>query len=290
VFLIVLAALSVVAYFFFAHSARELLEPLLGLPEGQAAYAATMRRVAGTIVLFDLPLAAIVGVAAYVLARVSVRPLLEARKREERFAADAAHELRTPLATIAAVAQAAAADATTQSSALAEIAGVALDASALLGDLLTLMRDAPNEARFHEPVDVAVLTTAIVREEKLRAGGVAIELTTPEGGAYVIGDERALRQLVHNLLSNALAHARGRISIEVGAEPRSVAVAVEDDGAGVAPADRERVFDRFFKAQADSPGSGLGLAICRHIVHRHGGTIALEGRARFVARLPRAAA
>jgi signal transduction histidine kinase len=290
VFLIVLAALSVVAYLFFARSAHEMLEPLLGLPEGQAAYAATLRRTAGTIVLFDLPLAAIVGVAAYVLARVSMQPLQRAREREERFAADAAHELRTPLATIAAMAQAAATgDEGPQSRALAEIAGVALDASALLGDLLTLMRHAPDEARLHEPVDMGVLVNAIVRDARLRAGAVPIDLTTPEAGAYVSGDERALRQLVHNLLNNALAHARSRIAVEVSAEPRSIVVAIEDDGRGVAPEDRERVFDRFFKAQLNSPGSGLGLAICRHIATRHGGSVAIEQRARFVARFPRAA-
>jgi signal transduction histidine kinase len=289
VFLVVLAALSGVAYFFFAHSAREMLEPLLGLPEGQAAYAATMRRVAGTIVLFDLPLAAIVGIAAYVLARVSVRPLLEARKREERFAADAAHELRTPLATIAAIAQAAAGTGESeQSRALTEITGVALDASALLADLLTLMRDAPAETRLHEPVDVGALVAAIVRERRLHGSSVPAELTTPHDGAYVVGDERALRQLAVNLLLNASAHARSRIAVAVTSEARSIVLAVEDDGEGVAAADRERIFERFFKARLDSPGSGLGLAICRHIATRHGGTITLEGRSRFVVRFPRA--
>jgi signal transduction histidine kinase len=285
----VLAALSVVAYLFFARSAHELLEPLLGLPEGQAAYAATMRRTAGTIVLFDLPLTAIVGIAAYILARVSVQPLLRAREREERFAADAAHELRTPLATISAVAQAAAfADERAQCRALSQIAGIALDASALLGDLLTLMRDAPDETRLHEPVDLSAVVSAIVRDARERGAAVPIDLATPQGGAYVIGDERALRQLVNNLLINALRHARTRITVEVGAEPRAIVVAIEDDGEGVAPEDRERVFDRFFKAQLNSPGSGLGLAICRHIATRHGGTVALEQRARFVARFPRA--
>jgi signal transduction histidine kinase len=291
VFLIVLAALSVVAYLFLARSAHEMLEPLLGLPEGQAAYAATLRRTAGTIVLFDLPLAVIVGIAAYILARVSMQPLARAREREERFAADAAHELRTPLATIAAIAQAATTpDESPQSRALTEIASVALDASALLGDLLTLMRDAPAEARLHEPVDMGALVSAIVRDERQHGGSVPIGLTTPERGAYVIGDERALRQLVRNLLNNALAHACSRIAVDVSAESRSIVVAIEDDGQGVAPEDRERVFDRFFKAQLNSPGSGLGLAICRHIATRHGGTVALEQRARFVARFPRAVA
>jgi signal transduction histidine kinase len=287
VFLIVLAALSGVAYLFFARSAHEMLEPLLGLPEGQAAYAAALRRTVGTIVLLDLPLAAIVGIAAYILARVSVGPLVQAREREERFAADAAHELRTPLATIAAVAQAAAnRDDDSRSRALKEITGVALDASALLADLLTLMRDAPDEARLHEPVDLGALIQAAVRDRTSHEAGVPVEITTPHSGAYVVGDERALRQMVRNLLGNALAHARRRIAVTVEAEARSIVLAIEDDGEGVPPELRERVFDRFFKARPDSPGSGLGLAICRHIAKRHGGTLTLEGRARFVVRLP----
>jgi signal transduction histidine kinase len=289
VFLIVLAALSGVAYLFFARSAHEMLEPLLALPEGQAAYAAALRRTAGTLVLFDLPLAAVVGIAAYVLARVSVQPLARAREREERFAADAAHELRTPLATIAAMAQAAATDdASRQSRALNDIAGVALAASALLADLLALARDAPVEPRLHEPVDVGALVRAIIHERRLHAHSAAIEFTVPDDGAYVVGEERALRQLVQNLLGNAAFHARSRIAVTVAAQTRSIVIAIEDDGPGVPPEVRDRVFDRFFKARPDSPGSGLGLAICRHIAARHRGTIALEGGARFIVRLPRA--
>jgi two-component system OmpR family sensor kinase len=286
----VLAALSVVAYAFVGRSAHETLEPLLTLPEGQAAYAATMRRVATTIALFDLPLVAVVGVAAYVLAWFSVRPLVAARAREERFAADAAHELRTPLATISAIAQAARdADADTQASTLARITDIALDASGLLGDLLTLMRDVPEDSRLHEPVDVAALAAGAARDERLRAPALTVDTVLPPGGAYVAGDERALRQLARNLLANAARHARTRVVIEVRAEPQTVVLVVDDDGEGVAPADRDRVFERFYKARADAPGSGLGLAICRHIARRHGGTIALECGARFVTRLPRAA-
>ncbi len=285
-----LGALSIVAYLYFARAAHELLEPLLGLPEGQAAYAASMRRAAATIALFDLPLAVVVGVAAYVLARVSIRPLAAARAREERFAADAAHELRTPLATIAALAQwARQQDTTQQAAALDKIESVALDASGLLGDLLALMRQGPDDARLHEPVDVATLVTALVREAQERAGNaIGFDLTTPPNGAYVIGDARALRQLAHNLLANAARHARSRVAVDVAAPTPQVILTVEDDGDGVAPTDRERIFERFFKAQPHAPGSGLGLAICRRIATGHGGTIVLEDRARFVVRLPQA--
>ena len=283
-----LVAISVVAYVFFARSAHEMLEPLLALPEGQAAYAAALRRAVGAIVLFDLPLLAVVGVAAYVLAHLSIRPLLAAREREERFTADAAHELRTPLATVAALAQAARdGDAGAQAGALAKITALALDASALLGDLLALMRDDPDH-RLDEPVDVAAMLGGIVREARERSPALDIALTVPPDGAYVVGEERGLRQLAHNLMMNALRHARSRVTTGVRAEPRTIVLWVEDDGEGVAAAVRERIFERFFKAQPSSPGSGLGLAICRHIAVRHGGTIGLEDRSRFVVRFPRA--
>jgi signal transduction histidine kinase len=278
VFLVVLAAISAGAYLFVLRSAREALEPLLALPEGRAALAATMHRVAFTIVAFDVPLVLVVGLAAYVLATLSVRPLLLARTREERFAADAAHELRTPLATIAALAQ------SRKPEALETIARIALEASSLLGDLLSLVREAPSDRRLHEPVDLARL--ARVHVETLRAAhvdGVAVTTDLPES-AYVVGDEHELRRLLMNLCDNATRHAVRGIDVRVRTEAGRVVVEVEDDGPGVPPEYRDRVFDRFFKVDEGGAGSGLGLAICRRIAGSHGGDLVLEGRNRFVAR------
>ena len=278
VFLVVLGAISAVAYLFVLRSAREALEPLLALPEGRAALAVTMHRVALTIVAFDVPLVLVVGAAAYLLATVSVRPLLLARAREERFAADAAHELRTPLATIAALAQ------SRKPEALETISRIALEASALLGDLLSLVREPPSDRRLHEPVDIARL--ARVQVELMRAAhedGVAVTADLPES-AYVVGDERELRRLLVNLCDNAARHAVRGIDVRVRAESGRVVVEVEDDGPGVPHEYRERVFDRFFKVDEGGIGSGLGLAICRRIAGAHGGDLVLEGRNRFVAR------
>lgn len=242
-----------------------------------------MQHVALTIVLFDLPLIAVVGAASYVLATLSVRPLLLARQREERFAADAAHELRTPLATIAALAQ------TRRPEALETIAGIALEASALLGDLLSLVREAPGGRRLHEPVDLARLARAHV--EELRAHDEALEVSADvPASAYVVGDERELRRLLANLCENATRHAVRGIDVRVREERGRVVVEVEDDGPGVPPELRERIFDRFFKGDEGSTGSGLGLAICRRIAGAHGGELVLEGRNRFVARFPVAGA
>lgn len=278
VFLVVLGAISAVAYLFVLRSAREALEPLLALPVGRAALDATMRRVALTIVAFDVPLILVVGLAAYVLATLSVRPLRLARAREERFAADAAHELRTPLATIAALAQ------SRKPEALETIARIALEASSLLGDLLSLVREAPSDRRLHEPVDLARL--ARVHVETLRTAhedGVAVTTDLPES-AYVVGDEHELRRLLVNLCDNAARHAVRAIDVRVRTEAGRVVVEVEDDGPGVPPEYRERVFDRFFKVDEGGAGSGLGLAICRRIAASHDGDLVLEGRNRFVAR------
>lgn len=275
VFVVVLAALDVAAYAYVAHADADVMQPLLALPEGRAAYATVMHRVALGLVLADVPLLILVGTASYVLARISLRPLVIAGEHQRRFAAEAAHELRTPLARIAATAQEAAPDA------LGRITAIALDASATVDDLLTLVREEHVPARLAEPVDLA----AVVRREladQTRDGIVFRADLTP---AYVLGDERRLRRLAANLVNNALRHARAFVDVRVAAERDTVTLRVEDDGAGVPEALRATLFERFVRE--DGGGSGLGLAICRAIARAHGGDVALEDRARFVARLPR---
>ncbi|GAC1403690.1 MAG: hypothetical protein NVSMB64_05760 [Candidatus Velthaea sp.] len=280
-----LGAIGAAAYLFVARSAHDVLEPLLFLPIGQAAYASFMQHVAFNIALFGVPLVLLVGIASYFLASISVRPLAQARAREERFAADAAHELRTPLATIATVAQAAReSEAGHAQRSLETIAATALDASELVGDLMLLMRDERADTRLHEPVDLAELARAVTAQ--VQAPAIALACDVPAAGAYVSGDARALRRLVRNLVENAVRHARTSVQVTVRADGAQVALSVEDDGPGVPEADRARIFDRFYKARRESSGSGLGLAICRRITHAHAGTIVLDGPSRFIARLP----
>ena len=105
---------------------------------------------------------------------------------------------------------------------------------------------------------------------------------------YVLGEERRLRQLVANLLDNARRHARSAVRLRVFAEGDQAVVEVEDDGPGVDPADRERVFERFFSSRPHGEGSGLGLAIARWVARSHGGDVD-RGRA-LALRDPAAAA
>jgi signal transduction histidine kinase len=111
----------------------------------------------------------------------------------------------------------------------------------------------------------------------------------------VLGDRDRLERSIRNLTENAVRVARTRVSLALREEDRDVVLAIEDDGPGIAPADRERVFGRFVRLDdardRDSGGSGLGLAIVREIASLHGGTVAVRdgalGGARFEVRLPR---
>ena len=95
-----------------------------------------------------------------------------------------------------------------------------------------------------------------------------------------------MRRLVENLLDNAARHARSVVRVRVQPDGARVALSVEDDGPGVPPELRERIFERFVRERDDEGGSGLGLAISRTIARAHGGDVVLERQSRFVARLP----
>lgn len=291
VFAIVLAGLSAGAYMFLAREYQTLLQPALGTPEGAQAYRTAMGRVTLTIVAFDLPLLAVVGGASWLLARASLQPLLAARDREREFAADAAHRLRSPLATIAAVAQAAKPDAPANfSQTFDTITQAALDASQTVGELLTLARPAGPELLNSEPVDIGSLARSVSKEFEPLAAQRGVVLTNRVQSAIVDGDERRLRELFRNLLENAVRHARGAISVDALRNGRSVDVIVANDGDPVEPAFRERIFERAFTTTAAGQGSGLGLALVRWIARAHGGDAFVRdcsaGGAEFVVRLP----
>lgn len=291
IFVCVLAALDAGAYAFMQREYASVLGPALGTPEGAAALATAMRRVAISIVAADVPLIAVVGIASYVMARLTIAPLAAARERERVFAADAAHELRSPLAAIASVAQASRNQSPPESvEAFDTITREALEASALISDLLTLARNPGRAVLQCEPVDLARVVTACARDAASVANARNVRIDALPESAIVDGDERRLRELARNLLDNAVRHARTRVNIASSRNGRTCSIVVEDDGDGVAPEDRERVFERFYRRTQDDSGTGLGLAIVRWIASAHDGTVSVDGAsgggARFVATLP----
>lgn len=291
VFAVVLAALSAGAYLFLGREYATLLAPALGTPEASRAYAAAMNRVLLTILAFDVPLLIVVGVAAWLLARASLEPLLVAQERERAFAADAAHALRSPLATIASVAQAQRATAPPAlRDAFTTIAHAALDASAVVGDLLTLARSAQPQALSLEPIDLGAVVSDTAREFSQIAADRGLQLDVQRASVIVEADERRVREMTRNLLSNAVRHATSVVRVCVR-ENGAAEIAVTNDGDPVAEEAKERVFERFFRGDGQSEGSGLGLAIVQWIATAHGGTVAVRdceraGGAEFVVRLP----
>lgn len=290
-FALVLAVLSGGAYWFMSIQYNTLLGPALGTPEGTAGLHAAMWRVAITIAEFDAALLLLAAAASWWLARISLAPLIAARDRERAFAADAAHELRSPLAAIASVAQAAAPDAPPrEAQAFGTIAQAALDASSLVADLLTLARAASEEVIVREPVDVGALAGAVAREFEAAAAARSIRVRTTVQSAIVNGDERRLRELLRNLLENAVRHAQHTVLVSTAPDGHDVDVIVSNDGEPVPARLRTRIFDRFYKSQTSEGGSGLGLAIVSWIAKAHGGEAFVRDAAvpgaEFVVRLP----
>lgn len=203
-------------------------------------------------------------------------------ERERAFTADAAHELRTPLAAIRAqaeVARAAAADAERRHALDAVIAGC--DRAAHLAEqLLTLARlEAEGWAERFTGCDLTAVARAVLAElgQTAHSRGVALALDTP-GPVTVRGDAALLHVLVRNLTDNALRYGAsgGRVRVAVEAGAAGAVLRVEDQGPGLSPEARARVFDRFHRELGTGEsGAGLGLAIAARVAALHGARLGL---------------
>jgi two-component system, OmpR family, sensor kinase len=214
--------------------------------------------------------------------------------RQREFVADASHELRTPLTSVLANLELLEDELRGEQR---EAAASALRSSRrmrrLVADLLLLARADTGRQPPHRPVDLAEVVTDAAAELEPVAGDHEISVSAP-AGAEIEGARDELHRLVTNLLENALRHTDPGTAVEASVERRNgeVVLAVEDDGPGIAPELREKVFERFFRGEGDRSGSsGLGLAIVRAVAESHHGRVTLEppldGRgARFVVRLP----
>jgi signal transduction histidine kinase len=217
--------------------------------------------------------------------------LEEAVKQQRRFASTTSHELRTPLTGLRTSLEEAVLYPhdvdplrTVQEALL-----VTQRLESIVDDLLVLARLRAGDPTAQEPLDLASL---VGDEVAAQVGGMPVQVrTTPD--LVVRGNRIQLIRVVDNLLANARRHADSRIEVTAERTGSHAVVSVTDDGAGIAPADRERVFERFVRlddARRREPGgSGLGLAISRDIAHTHHGTLRVEDSprgARFVLRLP----
>ncbi len=205
--------------------------------------------------------------------------IVRSLEHERRFTADAAHELRTPLAALKAQAQVALAsvDDMERMHALTQIIVGCDRATHLVAQLLTLAR--LDGGTPHPMQDLALRQVA--EEVLAMSAGDAIErgcdLVLSDGDSLVHGDPLLLEVLLRNLVDNALRHSGGtQIEVSIAVQGAQAVLTVSDNGRGIAAERRERVQQRFYRgANADSSGSGLGLSIVRRIAELHGGTLAI---------------
>ena len=202
---------------------------------------------------------------------------------QKGFIADAAHELRTPLTAVQLQLELARAATTTQEreAAFADLEGGVARSVHLVRQLLTLARQEPELVeRELQAVDLSEVARLVVAEQTPLALAKHVDLGISDAPPSVIkADPEALRVMVGNLVDNAVRYspAGGQVDVTVMRNANQALLTVQDSGPGIPLADRERVFDRFYRGQGlDGHGSGLGLAIVKRIADRHHATVRLD--------------
>lgn len=227
------------------------------------------------------------------LARKSTAPVAASVAHLRRFLADAAHELRTPVAVMRARADVTLAhgrDAATYAAAVRELRAETERLARILDDLFTLARaeagERPIERRRVFLDDVA-LDAADAARALGAPCGVVVDVTAFDE-AVVVGDAALIRQLLMTVLDNAVKYtpSGGRVTVAVAVSAGRPTVVVEDTGIGIPPAALPHVFERFYRADSargrlpggDAGGAGLGLAIARWIAEQHGADLTIAAR------------
>ncbi|TCP56254.1 signal transduction histidine kinase [Tamaricihabitans halophyticus] len=213
----------------------------------------------------------------------------EATARLRRFTGDAAHELRSPVTSIRAQAEVAVAhpDPELAHEVLTEVVTESQRLSGLLDGLLALARSDAGELPPAEPVELSTLVRDAIA--RLPADSPTVLCTDTGQRNWAHATHAEVELVLDNLLRNAGRYARAQIEVSVLTVGSRVRLVVDDDGPGVPPEHRERVFDRFYRVADDrarsSGGSGLGLALVAEVVRRRGGRVGLtespEGGARI---------
>jgi signal transduction histidine kinase len=242
----------------------------------------------------------LVAVASWWLAGLAMQPIYQSYDQMQQFTTDAAHELRTPIATIQATIESVP-DASEQEAqaALAVVERQNQRLAQLVQDLLLLARmDRQALAEKYRPCCLNDLLSDLVESLSILEIAAPIHLTTHFKGQtlVVMGDENQLCRLFSNLITNALHYtpAGGTVTIGLERDDHSALVQVQDTGIGIAPAEQARIFDRFYRVNNDrsrhTGGVGLGLAIVRAIARSHQGDIKVQSKlgqgSTFIVRLP----
>jgi two-component system sensor histidine kinase TctE len=199
---------------------------------------------------------------------------------QRHFVSDAAHQLRTPIAALQAQVEATLAESDPlMRQQLQGILAAAHRLSHLVEQMLMLARAQPSLARTQPEVALEEVAQAAAEDWLPVAIGSGVDLGFELAPSAVSGNSLLLQEVFSNLIDNALHHTPrgGSVTVRCGAGDAGAWLAVEDSGAGIPEADREKVFERFYQSPGGSSrGSGLGLAIVREIARQHGGQASID--------------
>jgi signal transduction histidine kinase len=230
-----------------------------------------------------------VGGASWWLAGLAMQPVFRSYAQMQQFTADAAHELRTPIAAIRATVESVqdieAFSAEEVQETLGAIARQNSRLAALVQDLLILSRMDQKKLTQRQPCCLNDLISDLVESLAVLEIAAPIHLTAKIGAKvplYVLGDEHQLSRLLSNLIVNALQYtpSGGSVTVTLGQADTHALIQVQDTGIGIAPADQSRIFERFYRVSGDrsrhTGGAGLGLAIAKAIVEVHQGSLTIH--------------
>lgn len=289
-FALVLALFSLVLFFVFSNVLSPVFDLAPEISDAQTAEAAYQRALGGVLVAIvaaDAAALVVIGVAGWLLAARTLRPIRDAHLRQRRFIADASHELRSPIAAIRARAEAAVATDVPPDELLATLADVARASerlSDLANDLLLLARaeGGPAEEEL-EPADLSMIVAEALEAHAAANPGRPAPKVRLAAELPVRARPGEVERVVLNLVDNAFRYGGAGVTVTVSTSRAggTATVAVADDGPGIAAADAGRVFDHFYRVRSDGRtpgGSGLGLAIARSLAERNGGHLTLDSR------------
>ncbi len=284
---VVIVAFSVIVYVGLSTVLAPTFDLAPDLSNEQVAevtYRLAVERIGIALIVANVVVIALVGIAAWALAARTLAPIREAHTRQRRFVADASHEMRTPLTMIRSTGESALVgtpDAEELRASVATMVDSAGRLTRLTNDLLLLARsDGAVLDRRGEPIDLSVLAAETVEAFAVAHPDLAAARISLTPDARVLADPDEVGRIIANLLDNAfryggdLAGDPPRLVTRAG--DRDVVTEVTDHGPGIAAADLDRIFEPFYRVHPDagSPeGSGLGLAIARSLAERNRGRL-----------------
>lgn len=208
-------------------------------------------------------------------------------RAQQRFVADVSHELRSPLTAVRGnldlLKRGAAEDPTERSQALEAMDSETARMSRLVSDLLLLARQDAGVPIAKQPIELDTLMLEVYRQAQLTARGVTLTLGA-EDQAIIVGDRDRLKQVLLNLVDNAIKYTTpgGKVTLSLNKDETWVKIAVQDTGIGIASENIPNLFDRFYRVDKarsrDAGGTGLGLAIAKSVVDAHNGKITVESQ------------